>query len=51
MTTKEIALKTIHDLPENATWKEIQERINIKAEMQVVEIVRVRHSARGIPQL
>jgi hypothetical protein len=28
MTNKEIALKTIEQLPANATWEDIQERIN-----------------------
>ncbi|MBN2317092.1 MAG: hypothetical protein JXM79_24405 [Sedimentisphaerales bacterium] len=28
MTTKEIALKTINELPEDASWEDIQERIN-----------------------
>jgi predicted transcriptional regulator len=28
MTTKEIALKTIEQLPENVSWEDIQERIN-----------------------
>lgn len=28
MTSKEIALKTIEQLPENASWDDIQERIN-----------------------
>ncbi len=28
MTTEEIALKTIEQLPENASWEDIQERIN-----------------------
>ena len=28
MTSKEIALKTIEDLPEDASWEDIQERIN-----------------------
>jgi len=28
MTTKEIALKTIEQLPENASWEDILERIN-----------------------
>lgn len=28
MTTKEIALKTIEQLPESASWEDIQERIN-----------------------
>lgn len=31
MTTKEIAIKTIQGLPENATWEDIQERINFVA--------------------
>jgi predicted transcriptional regulator len=31
MTTKEIALKTIQELPEKATWEDIQERINFIA--------------------
>lgn len=31
MTTKEIAIKTIQELPENATWEDIQERINFIA--------------------
>jgi hypothetical protein len=43
MTSKEIALKTIEQLPESASWEDIQERI--------VEIVRIWHAARGIPGL
>lgn len=31
MTSKEIALKTIERLPEDASWEEIQERINFIA--------------------
>jgi predicted transcriptional regulator len=31
MTTKEIALKTIEQLPKDATWEDIQERINFVA--------------------
>ncbi len=31
MTTKQIALKTINDLPEDASWEDIQERINFVA--------------------
>lgn len=31
MTTKEIAIKSIQELPENTTWEEIQERINFVA--------------------
>ena len=28
MTTKEIAIHTIEELPEDATWDDVQERIN-----------------------
>jgi len=31
MTTKEIAIKSIQELPEEATWEDIQERINFVA--------------------
>jgi predicted transcriptional regulator len=31
MTTKEIAIKSIQELPEKATWEDIQERINFVA--------------------
>jgi hypothetical protein len=31
MTVKEIAIKTIHQLPEDPTWEDIQERINFVA--------------------
>ena len=31
MTTKEIALKTINELPEDTSWEDIQERINFVA--------------------
>jgi predicted transcriptional regulator len=31
MTVKEIALETIRQLPEDATWDDIQERINFVA--------------------
>lgn len=31
MKTKEIALKSIQGLPEDATWEDIQERINFVA--------------------
>ena len=31
MTTKEIAIKSIQELPEEATWDDIQERINFVA--------------------
>ena len=31
MTVKEIAIKTIHKLPDDASWEDIQERINFVA--------------------
>ncbi|MHB9031214.1 MAG: hypothetical protein ACYC9O_20800 [Candidatus Latescibacterota bacterium] len=31
MSNKEIAMRTIQDLPEDATWEDIQERINFLA--------------------
>ena len=31
MSTKQIAIKTIQNLPEDATWEQIQERINFVA--------------------
>ena len=31
MTTKEIALKTIQALPDDASWADVQERINFVA--------------------
>lgn len=42
MTTKEIALKTIEQLPEDASWEDIQERINF--------IVGVRKSLRELDE-
>ena len=31
MTTKEMVIKSIEELPEDATWEDIQERINFVA--------------------
>ena len=31
MTTKEIAIRSIQELPEDATWEDILERINFVA--------------------
>ena len=31
MTTKETAIRSIQELPEDATWEDIQERINFVA--------------------
>ena len=42
MTTKEIALKTIEQLPESASWEDIQERINF--------IVGVRKGLRQLDE-
>jgi hypothetical protein len=42
MTTKEIALKTIEQLPEGVSWEEIQERINF--------IVGVRKGLRELDE-
>ncbi len=47
MTTKEIALKTINDLPENASWEDIQERINFVA--GVHKGLRELDEGKGIP--
>ena len=42
MTTKEIALKTIEQLPESVSWEDIQERINF--------IVGVRKGLRELDE-
>lgn len=57
MTNKEIALKTIEDLPDDATWDVIQDRINFVAavrrgiqelnEGQEIPHVRVREEFAG----
>lgn len=47
MTTKEIAIKTIQDLPENASWEDIQERINFIAGVQ--KGLRELDEGKGIP--
>ena len=31
MTTKEIAIKTLQELPDDVSWEDIQERINFMA--------------------
>jgi predicted transcriptional regulator len=31
MTTKDIAIKTIQDLPDSATWEDIEERVRFLA--------------------
>ena len=35
MSTKEIAMETIKGLPEDATWKEIEARIHLLAEVNM----------------
>ncbi len=47
MTTKQIALKTIEQLPENASWEDIQERINFI--VGVRKGLRELDEGRGIP--
>jgi predicted transcriptional regulator len=42
MTTKELALKAIEQLPENASWEDIQERINF--------VVAVRRGLRELDE-
>lgn len=42
MTSKQIALKTIEQLPEDASWEDIQERINF--------IVGVRKGLRELDE-
>lgn len=47
MTTKEIALKTIEQLPESVSWEEIQERINFI--VGVRKGLRELDEGKGIP--
>jgi hypothetical protein len=47
MTTKETALKTIERLPENASWEDIQERINFI--VGVRKGLRELDEGKGIP--
>ncbi len=47
MTSKEIALKTIEQLPENASWEDIQERINFI--VGVRKALRELDEGKGIP--
>jgi hypothetical protein len=35
MSTKELAMETIKGLPENATWREIEARIRLLAEVNM----------------
>jgi predicted transcriptional regulator len=47
MTTKEVAIKTIQELPEKATWEDIQERINFVAGVR--KGLRELDEGKGIP--
>jgi predicted transcriptional regulator len=47
MTTKEIAIKSIQELPEEATWDDIQERINFVAGVR--KGLHELDEGRGIP--
>jgi predicted transcriptional regulator len=47
MTTKEMAIKTVQELPEDATWEDIQERINFVA--GVLKGLRELEEGEGIP--
>jgi len=47
MTTKEIAIKSIQELPESATWEDIQERINFVAGVR--KGLRELDEGKGIP--
>lgn len=47
MTIKEIAIKSIEDLPKGATWEDIQERINFMAGIR--KGLRELDQGKGIP--
>ena len=47
MTVKEIAIKTIQQLPADATWEDIQERINFVAGVR--KGLRELQEGKGIP--
>lgn len=47
MTTKETAIHTIEDLPEDATWDDVQERINFV--VGVRRGLRELDEGKGIP--
>ena len=47
MTTKEAAIRTIQDLPENASWEDVVERINFVA--GVGRGLRELDEGKGIP--
>jgi hypothetical protein len=47
MTTKEVAIHTLEELPENATWDDVQERINFV--VGVRKGLRELDEGKGIP--
>jgi hypothetical protein len=47
MTIKEIAIKSIEELPEKATWEDTQERINFMAGVR--KGLRELDQGKGIP--
>ncbi len=47
MTTKQIAIQTIQELPDDATWDEIQERIRFVAGVR--KGLREFDEGKGIP--
>jgi len=47
MTSKEIALRTIEQLPEDASWEDIQERINFVAAVR--KGLRELDEGKGVP--
>jgi len=47
MTTKEAAVKSIQELPEDATWEDIQERINFVAGVR--KGLRELNEGKGLP--
>ena len=48
MTTKDIAIHTIQELPEDATWDDVQERINFV--VGVRKGLRELDEGKGIPR-
>ena len=47
MTTKQIAIHTIEELPDGATWDDIQERINFVAGVR--KSLKELDEGKGIP--
>ena len=47
MTTKQLAIQSIEDLPESATWGDVQERINFMAGVR--KSLQELDEGKGIP--